>query len=122
MAKIEVKSDDVLNSVFGGSEDPENFKELTKTEYKDAQGNDVLPTPDDSWIARVASMSLSIKVTPKVGDIYVSVENGMVIDLNGKQPKEVVSKVWADLQKQVVEREFSSLSKAIEELNKVKSK
>lgn len=122
MARMEVKSENIMDSVFGGSKDPENFVELTKTEYKDEQGKDVLPTPDDSWVARVASMSLSIKVTPKVGDVYVSVENGMVIDLNGKQPKEIVSKVWSDLQKQVVEREFSSLTKAIEELSKVKSK
>lgn len=119
MPKITVDVDNVMETVFPGTSAPEDFTPQTKTTYYDEAGNEVLPPEKEGWIARVSSMSLSIKVTPKIGDTYISIERALTVDLN-THDKKIVQEVWTDLQKQVVGGVFNTLSIVSKQISEVK--
>ena len=115
---------DVVDNVFqatdGMSTDP-----FIKTEYKDSDGNvvgngsPVSAFSNADWVARVSSMSLSIKVTPKIGNDFLSVERAITVDINTLD-KDIVHGIWKDLQQQVTSGVFNTLSLTLKQLNEVK--
>jgi len=116
MAEKAKTAEEIVNNVFPGTVDPTDFAPQIKTTFKDAQGAEL---KGSDWVARVSSMSLSLKVTPKIGDTYVSVERALTVELNTLD-KEIVQEIWKDLQKQVVGGVFSSLSLAVKQLSEAK--
>lgn len=117
------KTDEIIENVFPGTTKAEDFEPQTKTIYLDKDGKEIAQgTPNEAgsdWVARVASMSLSVKVTPKVGDTYVSVERALTIEVNTKD-KKVVDDIWKELQRQVVAGTFNSLAMVVKQLSEVK--
>lgn len=117
----------VVDQVFGGENatTPEVIEPQVKVEMKDSAGKTIATGSladsklSEDWVARVSSMSLSIKVTPKIGDTYVSVGRDMTIDLNTLD-KAIVQGVWKDLQKQVISGVFDSLTMTIKQLSEAR--
>lgn len=122
MSNIDPK---IVDAVFPSSTNPNDFVEQTKTVYLDkdgkvlAQGAPNETFTDKDWVARVSSMSLSIKVTPKIGNDFLSVERAMTIDLNTLD-KDKVHAIWKNLQEQVVGGVFNTLAITLKQLNDVK--
>lgn len=116
---------EVVDAVFGSTTDAKDFVAQTKTVYTDAEGKEVAqgaPTEaftDKDWVARVSAMSLSIKVTPKIGNDYLSVERQITVDVNTLD-KDTVHGIWKNLQEQVVSGVFNTLSMTLKQLNEVK--
>lgn len=125
MPKIEVSATDMMESVFPSSTAAEDFIPQTNTVYTDAAGKEVARGPIEDvkqpkdWVARVASMSISIKVTPKVDDTFVSVERGMTVEVN-TMDKKILGEIQADLQKQAVASVFNTLTTVIKQMREVK--
>lgn len=114
----------IVDAVF--STDADELAPTTKTELKDVDGNVVatgepgkITMPQD-WVARVSSMSLSIKVTPKIGNDFLSVERAITVDVNTLD-KEVVQQIWKNLQSQVISGVFNTLGLTLNKLTEVKS-
>lgn len=119
-----IDSQEIVDAVFN-AENEEQVEAQTKTQYLDKEGNVVaegkpseVNTKED-WVARVSSMSLSIKVTPKVGNEYLSVERAITVDVNTLD-KEIVQGIWKNLQDQVLSGVFNTLSKTLKQLQDVK--
>lgn len=112
------KTDEIIENVFPGTTDPKDFEAQTKTTLLDKDGNKIDPQGDD-WVARVSSMSLSVRVTPKIGDTYVGVERELTIEVNTRD-KKVVDEIWKQLQQQVVGGVFNTLSMAVKQLSDIK--
>lgn len=113
----------VVDSVFAPAN--EDYSPIIKTEFKDKEGNVVAngtpsePFSNKDWVARVSSMSLSIKVTPKIGNDFLSVERAITVDINTLD-KEIVHAIWKDLQQQVTSGVFNTLSMTLKQLTDVK--
>lgn len=114
----------IVDAVF--STDADALAPTMKTELKDEDGNVVatgepgkITMPQD-WVARVSSMSLSIKVTPKIGNDFLSVERAITVDVNTLD-KEVVQQIWKNLQSQVISGVFNTLGLTLNKLTEVKS-
>ena len=114
----------IVDAVF--STDADELAPTMKTELKDEEGNVVatgepgkITMPQD-WVARVSSMSLSIKVTPKIGNDFLSVERAITVDVNTLD-KEVVQQIWKNLQSQVISGVFNTLGLTLNKLTEVKS-
>lgn len=114
----------IVDAVF--STDADELAPTMKTELKDVDGNVVangepgkITMPQD-WVARVSSMSLSIKVTPKIGNDFLSVERAITVDVNTLD-KEVVQQIWKNLQSQVISGVFNTLGLTLNKLTEVKS-
>lgn len=96
-----------------------------KTVYTDKDGNELAQGEPDSaytkadWVARVSSMSLSIKVTPKIGNDFISVERAITVDVNTLD-KEIVHGIWKNLQTQVISGVFNTLGLTLKQINDVK--
>lgn len=96
-----------------------------KTVYMDKDGNELAQGEPDSaytkadWVARVSSMSLSIKVTPKIGNDFISVERAITVDVNTLD-KEIVHGIWKNLQTQVISGVFNTLGLTLKQINDVK--
>lgn len=122
MSNIDPK---IVDAVFPSSTNPNDFVEQTKTVYLDKDGKELAQGApnetftDKDWVARVSSMSLSIKVTPKIGNDFLSVERAMTIDLNTLD-KDKVHAIWKNLQEQVVGGVFNTLAITLKQLNDVK--
>lgn len=122
MSNIDPK---IVDAVFPSSTTPQDFAEQTKTIYYDKDGKELAQGApnetftDKDWVARVSSMSLSIKVTPKIGNDFLSVERAMTIDLNTLD-KDKVHGIWKNLQEQVVGGVFNTLAITLKQLNEVK--
>lgn len=116
---------EVVNAVL--TIDPKELEPQTKTEFKDAEGkviaegNPAVAVADigSDWVARVSSMSLSIKVTPKIGNDFMSVERSITVDVNTLD-KNIVQGIWKSLQEQVVAGVFNTLSLTLKQLNEAK--
>ena len=114
----------IVDAVF--STEPEKLVPLTKTVLKDEVGKvvamDNIPGSDvagGKWVARCSSMALSIKMTPKIGNDYMSVEAQMTVDVNTLD-KEVVYAIWKDLQSQITSRVYNTLLMTVKQLNEIK--
>lgn len=79
-------------SVVAKNEKGETIME--KTAVKDVQLT-------EEWLARVSDISLSVKVTPKIRDTFVSVEKAMTININ-TMDAETVQDIWESLQDTVI--------------------
>jgi hypothetical protein len=114
----------IVDSVF--STNAEELTPTMKTEMKDSLGNVVATGEPNSlqlgndWVARVSSMSLSIKVTPKIGNDFLSVERAITVDVNTLD-KEVIQQIWKNLQSQVISGVFNTLGLTLTKLTEVKS-
>lgn len=113
------KTNEIIENVFPGTGDAIDMEPQTKTTYFDKDGNPIEKPSDEGWVARVASMSLSIKVTPKIGDTYVSVERALTVEVNTKD-KKIVDDIWKQLQQQVVGGVFNTLSLTVKQLSDIK--
>lgn len=71
----------------------------------------------DQWVAKVAQMSLSVKVTPKIRDVFVSVEKSLTVDVNTRD-SEVVQAIWEQMQETVLTDTIDTVVKAATLLNK----
>lgn len=71
----------------------------------------------DQWVAKVAQMSLSVKVTPKIRDVFVSVEKSLTVDVNTRD-SEVVQAIWEQMQETVLTDTIETVVKAANLLNK----
>ena len=71
----------------------------------------------DQWVAKVAQMSLSVKVTPKIRDVFVSVEKSLTVDVNTRD-SEVVQAIWEQMQETVLTDTIETVVKAATLLNK----
>jgi len=114
----------IVDSVF--STDESELAPTMKTTMMDATGKVIAEgepnaavDPND-WVAKVSSMSLSIKVTPKIGNDYMSVERQIVVDVNTRD-KDVVQAIWKNLQTQVISGVFNTLSMTLTKLTEVKT-
>jgi hypothetical protein len=123
MKKEQIDSQ-IVDAVFGI--EPEQLIPLTKTVLKDENGEVVqmegIPGSDvatGKWVARVASMALSIKMTPKVGNDYLSVEAQMTVDVNTLD-KDIVYGIWKDLQGQITSRVYNTLLLTKKQLDEMK--
>lgn len=114
----------IVDSVF--STNAEELTPTMKTEMKDSLGNVVASGEPNNiqlgndWVARVSSMSLSIKVTPKIGNDFLSVERAITVDVNTLD-KEVIQQIWKNLQSQVISGVFNTLGLTLTKLTEVKS-
>ena len=118
----------VVDSVFDKDVTASTLDSLegqTKTVYTDKDGVELAQgAPDEAfskadWVARVSSMSLSIKVTPKIGNDFISVERAITVDVNTLD-KEIVHGIWKNLQTQVISGVFNTLSMTLKQINDVK--
>lgn len=118
-------SKEVLDAVFGATDNPEQVIDQTKTVYQDKDGNilaqgkpsEVVVNSD--WVARVSSMSLTVKVTPKIDDTFLSVERGMTVDINTFD-RDKIDGIWVQLQSEVVGGVFNTLTKVQKQMQEVK--
>lgn len=115
----------IVDALFKPTTDATEFIPQTKTIYYDKDGNEIgagIPTDvftKADYVARVSSMSLSVKVTPKVGNDYLSVERQITLDINTLD-KEIIYAIWKDLQEQVVGGTLNTLTMTLKRLNEVK--
>lgn len=115
----------VVDSVFTGITDETKVDAHINTTYTGADGKPLPVTgapataDADDWVAKVSSMSLSIKVTPKIGNDYLSVERAMTVDVNTRD-KELLQGIWKNLQTQVVSGVFNTLGMTLKQLQEVK--
>ena len=115
----------IVDALFKPTTDATEFIPQTKTTYYDKDGNEIgegAPTDiftKGDFVARVSSMSLSVKVTPKVGNDYLSVERQITLEINTLD-KEIIYGIWKDLQEQVVGGTLNTLTMTLKRLNDVK--
>lgn len=118
-------SSEVVDAVFSGILDDKKVESHISTTYTGADGKplEVTGSPANAdtsdWVAKVSSMSLSIKVTPKIGNDYLSVERAMTIDVNTRD-KELLQGIWKNLQSQVVSGVFNTLGMTIKQIQEIK--
>ena len=83
-----------------------------------AEGSlDEVKADQPEWVAKVSQMSLSVKVTPKIRDVFVSVEKSLTVDVNTRD-SEVVQAIWEQMQDTVLTDTIDTVVKAATLLNK----